>query len=93
MSNNYHQGIAKFKISTFLLKKIRQEMFNFFLKKFEINEDVKIADYGSSKQESEDSNFFIKQYPYKENITSLSIFDNRSLSKHFPKGFFLEKLR
>ena len=84
MSNNYHQGIAKFKISTFLLKKIRQEMFNFFLKKFEISEDVKIADYGSSKQESEDSNFFIKQYPYKENITSLSIFDNRSLSKHFP---------
>ena len=85
MINNYHQGIARYKLSQLILSKIRQKMFKFFLKNFDINDKIKVADYGSSSQESSDSNFFIKMYPYKENITSLSIFDNVALINHFPK--------
>ena len=85
MNKNYHEGLAEKKISTFILKKIRGQMYKCFINNFKIDKTLKIVDYGSSPQETEDSNFFIKCYPYKQNITSLSIFDNKSILNYFPE--------
>ena len=85
MNKNYHKGLAEYKISSFILKKIRGQMYKCFIDNFKIDKTLKIVDYGSSVQETEDSNFFIKCYPYKQNMTSLSIFDNKSILNYFPE--------
>ena len=84
MKNSYHAGIAKLNISIYILKLVRKNMYKLFLKHFPLNENNLIVDFGSSEQETEDSNYFIKCYPFKNKITCLSIFDNRSLGKRFP---------
>ena len=58
-------------------------MYKCFVGNFKIDKTLKIVDYGTSAQETEDSNFFIKCYPHKQNITSLSIFDNKLILNYF----------
>ena len=65
MNKNYHEGLAEYKISSFILKKIRGQMYKCFIDNFKIDKTLKIVNYKTSAQETEDSNFFIKCFPHK----------------------------
>ena len=48
MNKNYHEGLAEYKISSFILKKIRGQMYKCFVGNFKIDKTLKIVDYGRS---------------------------------------------